>query len=490
MSVPPSLNANGNLRWYQGVPRYAWMVLIIAALGWLFDTMDGNLFTLVRQQSVQDLLLPQFPDVPRLRQEVDRYTANPPQTDTEKAALESLIKQRDDAVTQYNSRVAEVGGWITAIFLIGWATGGFIFGIIGDRLGRTRTMIITILIYACFTGFSGLVHSWELYALARFCTGLGVGGEFAAGAALVAEIWPERSRAMALGTLQALSAVGNIMAAVITYTMAQMHMQWRAVYFVGVVPAFLVVWIRASVREPERWQHAKEEAKKDSVKQKMGSIVDLFAEPHLRRNTIAGVLLALAGVGGLWGVGFFLPDLIGHVLKKTVTHLSPVEQTLALQKLRSIVFIVQQVGAFIGMYAYAILSERTGRRPALAFFFIMALVVVQGTFWGVHDLTSGLIWAFFLGIGALAPFSAYTVYFPELYPTRVRATGIGFCYNCARFLAAFAPFMLGGLSKYFADPADETAGLRIAASIVASIYLVGFVGLWLAPETKGKPLPE
>src|SRR5574341_720230 len=135
------------LKWYRGLDRYCWVVLLISALGWLFDTMDQNIWTLVRSASLKDILDDTLKD-PKL--------------------LADQVKEK--------------GGWITAIFLLGWSVGGFIFGILGDRLGRTKTMILTIMIYAVFTGGSGLVHSWELYAFMRFMTALGVGGEWAAGA--------------------------------------------------------------------------------------------------------------------------------------------------------------------------------------------------------------------------------------------------------------------------------------------------------------------
>src|SRR6266850_4984369 len=185
-------NSEG-LKWYQGLDRYCWIVLAIAALGWLFDTMDQNLMNIVRAPSLKEIFHP-HPDTKQLA----------PQ---EKIDLDKKVK--------------EYGGKLTSIFLIGWAAGGFIFGILGDRLGRTRTMIITILIYAIFTGGSGLVHSFPAYAFMRFMTALGVGGEWAAGAALVAEVFPSRARPMALGLLQALSAIGNMMASVITLTLAR-----------------------------------------------------------------------------------------------------------------------------------------------------------------------------------------------------------------------------------------------------------------------------
>jgi MFS family permease len=450
MADTTSEPAAATMRWYQGVPRYAWMVLLISALGWLFDAMDQNLFSLVRQPSLQELLKGTVP------------------------------------ADQLDAAVKSMGGILTAVFLIGWAMGGFIFGMLGDRLGRTRTMMITILIYAAFTGLNGLVQDPVQYAVCRFLTALGVGGEFAAGAALVAEVWPERSRPMALGMLQALSAFGNMAAAVINLLS---NANWRLVYFVGAAPALLVLWIRSSVKEPEKWTRAKEEQAKSGGGE-IGAITALFREPQLKRNTIAGTLLALAGVGGVWGIGFFFPDLIGLVMKPILSAqgLAGNELKLALSSARSYVFLVQQVGAFLGMFSYAALSERTGRRPALALFFFLAFCSVQIAFWLSTSLVTAMVCAFILGFCALAPFSAYAVYFPELFPTRLRTTGVGFCYNCARILAAAAPFALGGLSGSLSK--DPITGFRMAATVVSVIYIAGFVGLALAPETKGRPLPE
>jgi hypothetical protein len=160
-----------------------------------------------------------------------------------------------------------------------------------------------------------------------------------------------------------------------------------------------------------------------------------------------------------------------------------------LQAYRSKVSLVQQVGAFGGMFAYALLSQRVGRRPALLLFFVLAFAAVQITFRSLQSPLSAYLLAVPLGFCCLAPFSAYAIYFPELYPTRLRATGIGLCYNGARLVAACAPFMLGNLARLYASPTDETAGLRAAASIIACVYGFGLLGLALAPETRGKPLP-
>lgn len=439
--------------WFQGVPRYAWIVLLVAALGWLFDTMDQNLFTLVRNTALTSLMFP--------------------------GVAASAITKGQAALVNQN------GANMTAIFLLGWAAGGLLFGVLGDRLGRTRTMMITILIYATFTGLSGLTNSVPAFGLFRFLTGLGVGGEWAAGAALVSEVFPSRSRPMALGLLQSLSAVGNMLAAIINLLLNSIHIAgdiWRWAFAIGTLPALVVLWIRLSIREPEPWQQAKREAESSGSKE-LGGIGQLFAEPALRRNTIGATLMAAAGVGGLWGIGVFTPELVKVVLEPL--HLS----SSALGKNVSYVFMVQQMGGFLGMYSYAFFAEKTTRRVSLAVFFVLAFCAVQCMFWLAHDLRSLLVLAPILGFCTLGPFAAYTVYFPELFPTRLRATGCGFCYNCARLLAATAPFALGGLAKHFADKDHPDIGLRIAASLVALIYCVGFVGIAIAPETKGKPFP-
>jgi len=442
------------LKWYQGLEKYCWVVLVISALGWLFDTMDQNLFNLVRKTSMEDLLMP-------------------------KAEREALT---GPAKVAFNDEVGFKSGVVTSVFLLGWAAGGFIFGILGDRLGRTKTMIFTILIYAVFTGSSGLVNNWVIYAIARFMTGVGVGGEWAAGAALVAETFPQRSRPMALGFLQALSSVGNMMAACITWGIEGAGITdvqaWRIVYFVGAVPALLVLWIRRSVHEPEQWVHAKEKA---SMGRELGKIGELFTHPGLRRNLIASVLMGTAGVGALWGVGFFSTDFILRTL------IAAGKQPAEANQIKNIMFILQNLGSFFGIYCFALLAERFNRRKAFMASYAVAWLSVLLFFWGVSKAgssaaTAALVLAPVMGFFTLGPFSGFTIYFPELFPTRLRTTGCGFAYNAARILAAGAPFAIGFLGKKFGFPQ--------AASIVVCIYILGFIGTWLGPETKGKPLPD
>lgn len=457
MSEPIQLKpvaGDEHLKWYQGLDRYCWVVLIIAALGWLFDTMDQNLFTMVRRPSLMAILRPQYP--------------NP-------ADLEVAVKN--------------AGGLITTLFILGWATGGFLFGMLGDKLGRTKTMILTILTYALFTGLSGLANSVWFYAVARFLTGMGVGGEWAAGAALVAETFPSRSRPMALALLQALSTIGNIMAAVITFIIGDLETGklslfgqnwegWRVAFFIGAVPALLVLWIRSSVREPEAWVKQK---MSNAEGKKLGRISELFTNPILRKHTIVACLMATAGVGALWGAAFFGVDLVMKELGST--GMGGAEKG----RYASVMFIAMQVGAFFGIYLFGMAAQRFGRRPSFIVWFALSWASILIFFWCVQGSGTSARWlaptlGAFMGFAALGPFSGYSIYFPELFPTRLRATGCGFCYNAARYLAAGAPFALGGLAG--------SLGYAKAASIVSCVLILGFIGTLLGPETKGQPLPD
>ncbi|GIV14556.1 MAG: hypothetical protein KatS3mg021_2838 [Fimbriimonadales bacterium] len=240
-----------------------------------------------------------------------------------------------------------------SIFIIGWATGGFLFGIIGDRLGRTRTMALTILMYAGFTGLSAFAQTWEQFAILRFLVGLGVGGEFAAGAALVAETFPAHARPTALGLMQASSAIGNLMAAVI-YRFVAPELGWRWVFGIGFFPAILVFLIRLFVKEPARWEQAK------ALGEKTGRRSATFSEipaGDATRWWASG--LAAVGVVGFWGIGTWSPDLLTQAINPTN---DPALKPLVDER-KSYAIMAQQVGAFFGMLTWAYLAQRIGRRP-------------------------------------------------------------------------------------------------------------------------------
>src|SRR5262249_31935854 len=258
----PAKRSLNDLPWWRELTRYHWFVFVVAALGWLFDTMDQQLFNLARMPAITELA----------------------------------------GTTPGDPQVAKLGGIATMIFMIGWATGGIIFGILGDRIGRARTMMLTILVYSLFTGLSALSVSWIDFALYRFLTGLGVGGEFAVGVALVAEVMPDRARPFALGWLQALSAVGNITAALINMGLGLLQRHdviasaWQIMFLIGALLALLTVLIMRRLREPERWkQAATEEAlnipqakgagldartEAKPVHHRLGSLSELFGTPR------------------------------------------------------------------------------------------------------------------------------------------------------------------------------------------------------------------
>ena len=271
-------------------------------------------------------------------------------------------------------------------------------------------------------------------------------------------------------------------------------------------------WIRRSVREPERWVQARRQA---SLGHQLGAIGELFQDPVLRRNTVAALMMAVAGQAALWGIGFWSVDLLTSVLAGLSVSPPDIDRT------KSLMFFVQQVGAMLAIYLFALLSEWSNRRRAFFLWFGLGWVTIPVFFWGVAaapslpvpalmdsllgplTFSTGLVdsarstvqvatvLAFVLGFATLGPFSGYTVYFPELYPTRLRATGCGICYNGGRFLAAGAPVALGALTAHFASrPGAVAGGLPMAATLVSCVYLLGFLGVLLAPETKGRPLPD
>jgi MFS family permease len=425
------------LPWYKELNGYHWWVLIIASLGWMFDTMDQRIFVLARSPAMHALL--------------------PASTSA-------------SDITWYS-------GLATTVFMIGWATGGLYFGILGDRWGRAKTMMVTILLYSAFTGLSALSQHWWDFMIYRFLTGLGVGGEFAAGVSLVAEVMPDRARPHALGMLQALSAIGNIIGSAISFVI--LPLGWRWMFLVGVLPSLLVVAVFKKMKEPEVWVKARAAADAGDTKQ-LGSMADLFRDPRWRRNTIIGLILAISGVVGLWGIGFWSPELIREALK----NLSPADRNWYV----SMGTLLQDVGAFLGISVFTYMTSRIGRRPAFVISFLTALAAVVLTFGFLHT-SSQIFWMIpLLGFSTLLVFGGYSIYFPELYPTRLRSSGVGFCYNVGRIIAALGPFTLGQLTVWFRN-AGYAAPFRAAAISLASVYLIGVIAMRFAPETHNKPLP-
>ncbi|MFN9768773.1 MAG: MFS transporter [Planctomycetota bacterium] len=460
--------------WFLRLNKYQWFVLVVAALGWLFDTMDQQLFALARTPAMRELL-----------------------------AETRLVDGQPQVIAASKDDVNFYGGICTSVFMIGWAVGGLIFGVLGDRYGRVRVMLWTILLYSLFTGLSSFSRGIWDFALFRFLTGLGVGGEFAVGVALVAEVMPNSIRQYALGFLQSCSTIGNVTAAVININLGiaegngalksmelagQPLTAWRLMFLIGALPALLVIVIRARLKEPESWVALQAGADKSQL----GSYRELFSV-RWRRNAIVGFLLGLSGVVGLWGIGFFTFDLINVV----ATSRFEAEGLAKEQVAGKVAFwvgmtsVMLNAGAFFGMNAFSYMAASFGRKPTFLLCLILAAlstILVYSQLDQFHEI----FWMVpLMGFWQLSLFGGYAIYFPELFPTRLRSTGVSFCYNVGRLVAAVGPLTLGYLTKYvFNQENGYQQGFRWAAISMCSFFLVGIVALAFAPETKDQPLPE
>lgn len=454
-------NTSSSLPWWKQLNRYHWFVFIVASLAWLFDCLDQQLFLLARESALTHLLDPGS-DV-------------------------TVVKQ--------------YAGYATSIFVLGWATGGLIFGSVGDKIGRAKTLTLTVLIYSVCTGLSAFSQSWIDFAIFRFLTGLGVGGVFGLAVALVADSVPDGARTGALGLLQALSAVGNITAGLVAMYLGglasngaiESSNMWKIMFLVGALPAFLCVFIQIRLKEPEKWVKAREAGRTTGVR--FGSYASLLGEPRWRRPALFGMLLCVSGVIGLWGIGFFSPELVGGVISQSLRESGVPEAEIAGRAgyWKGVNMIVQNSGSFCGMIVFTMVAQRVGRKPAFAIGFISAMATTIAYFqWfnGVDD-----IWmSFFMGACQLGLFAGFAIYLPELFPLHLRSTGTSFCYNVGRFIAASGPLVLGNLQAFFAmgavTPADKLDAFRDACGYMSLIFLVGLVALMFLPETKGRPMPE
>jgi len=444
--------------WWRDLTPYHWFVFSMASLAWLFDCLDQQLFILARNFAMESLLPPGM---------------NP----------------------------GTYGTYATAIFVAGWATGGLIFGAMGDRIGRAKTLTLTVLMYSVFTGLSALSKGWIDFAIYRFITGLGVGGVFGLAVALIADGLPDRSRPGALGTLQALSAVGNITAGLISMWVGglvatkaiQPDWSWKIMFLIGALPAFLCVFLQMRLKEPEKWVKAREAGRVAGVK--FGSYASLFGDARWRGPAIFGMILSVAGVIGLWGIGFFAPELVGPVIERSLREQNLPVAEIAGAKARwiGINSIVQNLGAFVGMLAMTKLAQRTGRKPAFAIAFVLALVATVGFFQLFNG--KGDIWmSAVMGGCQLALFAGFAIYLPELFPIRLRSTGTSFCYNVGRFIAAFGILQTASIKAWASagavTPEAKIDAFRNAATYMSVIFLLGLVALFFLPETKGRPMPE
>jgi MFS family permease len=407
---------------WAGVTKYHWFVFLGCWLGGIFDGMDSNLFT---------IMLPN--------------------------ALQALAHTVDKNIISHHGSV------ITFLFLIGWTLGGLIFGVIGDKLGRVKSMVFSILLYAIFTGACGFAHSSLELGIYRFLTGLGIGGELVSITTLLSETWPERSRAIAVGALMTSYQFGVFLSAVVTVFIHS----WRAVFWVGALPALITILVQTKLNEPQKWEKNAREENKTHFPLK-----ELFQPLNYRSLWVGGVIFGVLLIG-YWASTAWIPSWIHDLL-------GPKHQGNE----KSIAVFYHAVAAIVGCLLSGVLANAIGRRYTIAFSFLGCFVASAILFLTNKDFSTLIYWqdaflGFFIGLNQ----GIMYLYLPELFQTKIRATGVGFCLNVGRLSSAVAVLFVGTLVAIF-------HGYAQAAFVFALPYLIGLVAVLFGRETKGQLLPD
>jgi MFS family permease len=410
---------DGYFAWWRSASPASRRALVAASLGWMLDSFDVMLYALVLASLMTDLGL-------------DKTT----------------------------------GGWLGSLTLASSAVGGIAFGIIADRYGRTRALMASVLIYSIFTAACGLANSVAQLAVFRVLLGLGMGGEWASGAALVSETWPAEHRGKALGFMQSSWAIGYAAAAVVT-ALVLPAFGWRAVFFVGVLPAFFTLWVRRRVEEPQVWLLARHAV---AAQPFYAGVRALFTRRLLGITAVVTSMNACT-MFAWWGFNLWIPAYLSL----------PVDQGgigLSARAMSSLI-VTMQVGMWFGYVTFGFVSDRVGRKRAYVTYLIAAaamMLLYASTRQPLALLLLGPFVAFF-GTGYFTGFGAVTA---EIYPTEIRATAQGLTYNLGRIASAAAPFVVGSLA--------QTHGFPLSLSTTAVAFLAA-ASLWVwIPETRGRAL--
>jgi len=428
---------------------YQWTVLFAAWLGWSFDIFDSLLFNYVAPNAVPVLL-----GIP----------------------LGSPAART--ATLQWT-------GILTSLLLVGWAIGGILFGRVADRLGRTRTLLLTMLMYAVGTAACAFAPNMATLVLFRIIASLGIGGEWAAGAAMVAEVVPEHRRVEAGALLYTAAPLGLFLATIVTYQVQGVYfagnpeVSWRYVFLFGLVPAAVAFLVRLFVKEPERWRHAAANTVPPRIR-------ELFS-PEYRSITISGLLMAVVALITWWSCNAFLGVVATGLASETVAGLPPAQATAVVESWKQIAGNWFNIGGLIGTLLTVPASKILGRRTMFSIYFLASGLAVLAAFGLEMDPRTRLFMYFPIGLSVFGVFGAFTYYLPELYPTRLRGTGAGFCYNAGRLIAAPGPFLVGAIAS---------RGAGALGGALEVLFYVGFVpllGLLVMPwvlETKGRALAD
>lgn len=392
--------------WLRRAPPDARRALLAASLGWALDSFDVFLFALVLPALLRDFHL---------------------------------------------SKTA--AGLLGSFNLIGAAIGGTLFGLIADRFGRTRALISSVLLYAIFTAACGFAWNWGSLAVFRFCLGFGMGGEWASGASLIGETWPEASRDKAFALMQSAFAVGYALAALVSF-MVLPRFGWRVVFFMGILPALLTFWIRRHVHEPDAWLAGRTKVKNHT------RLLMLF-RPPFAQATLALTLMNACCLFAWWGFNQWVPAYLSLPVSGGGIGFPTSTMTL--------VIVVTQVGMWLGYVSFGYLATAFGRRRMYVSFLLAAAVLLIW-FAATHSSRALLVLGPCLAYCATGYFSGFAAITADTYPAHVRATGQGFTYNLGRLASAAAPFTVGALA--------ETHGFSTAFHFTAAFFVMAAV-LWL-----------
>ena len=438
--------AAGAQPWYRSLRTTQWKTVFASNLGWMFDGYETFALILVVGVALRDLLDPsQFSQIPGF------------------------------------------AGTVIGITLLGWGVGGVIGGVLADYIGRRRTMIFAILAYSITTGLSAFAWDWMSFVMLRFLVGVAIGSEWSTGASLTAEVWPDNARGRGAGLMQCGLGIGFFLASFTwLFVSAYGPGAWRIMFLIGVIPAFFTLWLRTGIPESEKWHHSNEKRKSAHARKKSGhalseedhaltrfTFADLFADPEIRRRTIIVFLMSLTTTVAWWGISTWVPPFIAGIAAKA---------GLPAQTWASYAGMSYNIGAICGYIGLGFLADNFGRKPIVMIFFAASLVLTPVLYLWTTDLHLLLLVAAINGFFTLGQYSWMSVWLPELFPTRMRATGMAFTFNSPRFIAFLGPLFAGALIA-------QLGGVSNVAVTFSLIYILGFVLVPFLPETKGKPLP-
>ena len=435
----------GQLGFVRGFTRYQWLVFFVVWAGWSLDATDFGLFSLVLRPALTELLGGQ-PTI---------------------------------------AEIGRVGGLLSTVGLLGWAFGGFLFGIIADYIGRVRTLALSILIYSVFTGLQGLSHSPLELGIYRFFAGVGTGAEIIVGIPLVAEAFAEVHRAKILGVMMTGGAMGSIIGGQVYALIGGFG--WRYVFFAGIAPALLLLLIRRGMVEPEHFQAVRERRRALATEARAARAEDreflrfvplqLFNK-ELRFNTFVGLLFALGTLLAIWTTVIWLPTIQSLMLEKEGIKGAAAAPIIGRN------MMLWGIGGIFGYACFGFIADLIGRRPTVAFYNVGTLVLGLTLFLAVNTMAPYPYLLLIYGFFVLGVFSGHAVYIPELFPTHVRASAVSFCNGGARVITSFGPLVAGLLAAPFGGNFNKPAALMTCFALL-SIY-----AMYLGRETRADPLPR